>query len=461
MTPLRVLISLLYLGAVIAALFDFTPSRLAVSTMAAIALLSALARLFQEKSITLALMWEVGFVVVVVNEAVQTQVSVVADYPIEAFRYAIQLLLLGHALVVVAADAVHGQGSAGSRPDRVGRKSGVRLPALAPLVVALGALAFLIPTALAALQYGRASTLAEAGPLSALANSASMVAPALFAARFRHTSKHPLILSYLAASPVLLAQIAIGTRYPLLFAMLGPLLVVLGPRLGRARDLARFGYAALALVAASSVMLFYRVAGTRNNQGFSSGQIQLSNEAVVVNGARLVHYFESHSYLFGASVASALTFAVPRSLWPEKPTLLGYWFPRAYGLGGFGEMHSISLGYIGDGYADFGLLGVIFYCLVLGGLLGVGQRFCDRAYRAGGDTARVFSSMLFPAAFFAVRSPVTTLINVIGIAVVVFGISVVSSVTRNSRSMIAGESLERGSAHAAGSHKQRSRARSA
>lgn len=427
MTPLRVIISLLFAGVATAAFLDFMPTRLAVSSMAGVTVLSALSRLFLDKSINLPLAWETGFLVVIVTEALQSQVPATPDYPIDSYRYAVQLLMLGHAFVVVTADAVHGESLAGSGPTWVGGQGGTRLSSLPVLIVSLCALSYLIPTAFAALQYGRASTLAEVGPLSAMLNSAGMVAPALIAVRFRNGNRRSLIVSYLVASPILLAQMAIGTRYSLLFAILGPLIVFLGPRLDRVRDLVMFGVAAGILVVTSSLMLMTRGAGLQGDQEFGSGQIQLSNEGVVVNMARVIHYFESQTLLFGASAASVVTVGIPRSLWPDKPTLLGYWFPRAYGLEGFSEVHSISVGYVGDGYADFGFFGVVLYCVLLGSALGVAQRFCDRSFGDGGDIARAYAAILFPAAFFAVRSPVTTLINVIGIGVVVLMIHILSS----------------------------------
>lgn len=386
-----------------------------VSSLTAVSLAT---RLLGERKLSLPLMWEAGFLSVVSFEAATTTSTLPSDLSEASFDLALKVLIVGHAIVVVVADTLILSGSAREvaiswRPKRLG------VPATA--AVSVGAVLYLLPMALMSLRDGRTATFGDAGPISALADSAGILAPTLIALLIRdRATRRGLGWAFIASLPVLMAQLLVGTRYMLLLSAMGLLIVMLGPKLDTMR--VRMSYLALGLLlmVASTAMVANRNSGGFSLQALSDSIVapSLSNEGVVISVARLVEYFASHDHLLGSSAASVFVFLIPRAVWVDKPTLIGHWFPREYGLTGFSESHSISFAYVADGYADFGLAGVFLYGLVIGLVVGYGQRFGEFVFSQGDSYARGFAALCLPAAYFAVRSPVTAMITLVGVAVI-------------------------------------------
>lgn len=414
---LRLVILFAYL---VVAILSFWRQSYAPAFMLVMSLVTAFSlasRLLIGRRLTLPLIWEAGFLTIIALEFSGTSLGVSLDFSVSAYQRALQMLVLGHALVVVTADL-----ASTLREPELGPRPGITTDrASVPVVFFVTALALvdLVPTAIRSSQGGRAATFSDSGPLGALAGSAGMLAPTLIAVAVqRRGFSHPILTTYLLSSPIIVSQLIIGTRYVLLFSVLAPLILLLGPRLSSSKVVFGYALSAAVLVLSSAFMLILRGGGAGWQQLMESGERpSLSIEGVTTSAARLVDYFDSHGHLLGASAGSVMVFAVPRAIWPDKPTLLGYWFPREYGLTGFSQYHSVSFGYVGDGYADLGVFGVIVYCTLIGILIGRGQQFSDRAFSHGGDAAKAFAAILFPAVYFAVRSPVTTMIGLVGVAV--------------------------------------------
>ena len=137
-----------------------------------------------------------------------------------------------------------------------------------------------------------------------------------------------------------------------------------------------------------------------------------SNEGVVDMTALLIKHFNTNPHLYGESSSFLLYFWIPRSFWPNKPTMLGNWFIREY-RSGFSEGHSASFGFTGDLYADFGYFS-LFFIFILGILLKRAENFKDKAINSNNFNI-ILGAMLYPFVFFFVRSPVTSIITFLSI----------------------------------------------
>ncbi|OWY14207.1 hypothetical protein B6V73_16555 [Thioclava sp. JM3] len=111
--------------------------------------------------------------------------------------------------------------------------------------------------------------------------------------------------------------------------------------------------------------------------------------------------FEAHFISDGYQLLGALLFFVPRSFWPAKP--VGSGFEMADRLGYI--FNNISMPFLGEGYVNFGIVGVILFGLVIGYLMG-------RADRTLGPRANLNSRLnyqntvyyfLFGGVFFVFR----------------------------------------------------------
>jgi hypothetical protein len=119
--------------------------------------------------------------------------------------------------------------------------------------------------------------------------------------------------------------------------------------------------------------------------------------------------------MYGLASSYIFIFWIPRAIWPDKPTMLGYWLIREYGSG-FSDSHSASFGFTGDLYADFGNFSLLI-CFFIGIVIGLLQKQVNKNLQSNSYSNTLFV-MLYPATFFYVRSPQTSLISYIGVAVI-------------------------------------------
>ena len=81
----------------------------------------------------------------------------------------------------------------------------------------------------------------------------------------------------------------------------------------------------------------------------------------------------SEQYItYGYQLLGVLLFFVPRSIWPSKPIGSGYLIAHEYDY----VLENLSMNYFGEGYINFGIIGVIVFSILIGY---VNARF-DRKY---------------------------------------------------------------------------------
>jgi oligosaccharide repeat unit polymerase len=228
-----------------------------------------------------------------------------------------------------------------------------------------------------------------------------------------------LLRAYLWASPFISLAFLSGTRFYFMFAATGPVALALIHRPGGRRHLLRHAGVAGFIYFASSVILEFRGTGLLKQDGRTllSSAVSVDsnhNEGVVRMTAAMIDFFHSTDYRGGQSFLAITTFWVPSDFWADKPPLLGWWLPRAImGTSKFSPGHSISTGFVGEGYTDFGLIGAYLSAALIGVAIGCLARFTLRnAFRP--SCWSVLGALSYPATFFAVRSPDTTAIVMTG-----------------------------------------------
>ena len=303
----------------------------------------------------------------------------------------------------------------------------------APLVLIVAIyviyLTFSIPFAISIAMTGRVGTWTtaafEAQSLTQVATSSltqvsGMVLPPMIAYYVLWLAKKPFWMAILPSLPIIGLQVVMGTRFHFLFPTIGMAVMSLSATSFSIKAIARlaaFGFAGLIL---SVMMLRVRDSGIAaaswETLTTSVGMDELpSHEGTVETMAMLVQYFDAHGYRYGVSNRGILLFWIPRSLWPEKPTLLGYWFVRAYGMSGFGEIHNVAGSFAADVYADFGFFGGILFCGLIGFGFGRVERWAARVIAMQGHPFLVVACTLYGATFFAIRSLDTTIITMSGV----------------------------------------------
>jgi oligosaccharide repeat unit polymerase len=176
------------------------------------------------------------------------------------------------------------------------------------------------------------------------------------------------------------AMFATGTRSTTA-ALLAPLVLV--PRyFGNRKIFRRVAVVgAIAVFVVSAMQLAYRAIGfehasiaravSRANplQVFDATQLAWTGQAVVDYGPKF-HYLHGQSYL-----AVAVN-PVPRIFWPTKPE--GYSDVNARNLG-YGKGTTVTSGWLGEAYANFGWAGIPIVGLVAGVLMGILDVFVMRS----------------------------------------------------------------------------------
>lgn len=246
-----------------------------------------------------------------------------------------------------------------------------------------------------------------------ISKAASFVLPSIIAFYFRYVIKkrNYAIISFIACFPIWAFIFMVGSRYPLLFSFLSYFIVVAD--FSKIDNKKVFVYSLLGIIFlfSASFMKIYRVAGTDTTfeaSKFINFEAISINERAVKNTGTLFDYFERPDvdYMYGKSSSFIFYFWVPRAIWKDKPTTLGYWLIRSYygGNVGFRKSYSIDFGFYGDAYADFGYKGGIFFCAILGIFFGRLDRWVFYKTTSKNSIAILYAAQFFPFSFFAVRS---------------------------------------------------------
>jgi oligosaccharide repeat unit polymerase len=286
--------------------------------------------------------------------------------------------------------------------------------------------------AFTALAYGRDTSSGPGGGslIGYLTNSIGYVLPAIIVYYFSHIKQKKIWIPLIISLPIFIILFMGGTRFPLLFSLLGFAIVAQEKYSTRLtiKNYIIISVIGIGLLYSTKLMKTFRSTGAAES-GFTiqSNKNKNDNLAVYISRefmspegvadmtALMFKHFEKNEHLYGASSSFILYFWIPRSFWPEKPTMLGYWFIRQY-RDGFGDGHSASFGFTGDLYADFGLFSLIIV-FFLGRLLKITDNYRRRAFNSGGYNT-ILGAMFYPFVFFFVRSPITSSMTFIGILLV-------------------------------------------
>lgn len=263
---------------------------------------------------------------------------------------------------------------------------------------------------------------------SPFSRSISMVLPALWVWWFGPTNRRR---AFLISLPILGLLLVGGTRYYLLVGFTG---LMLSFRSGKREIRGAICISVVVLVLAGWVITATRAEGLTStfsvSQVGSSDTRLLGGEGVLRTTSQIVDYTSREGTTNGTSLGSVALFWVPRALWPGKPTLLGYWFPRQYGAQGLSSGHSVSAGFAGDVLIDFGMgLGAVFLLV-----LGMAFRKVDGGLRrsdSGDGVLAVASGALYGLAFFAGRSLATATISTVGVLAVTWMVLRISGPRRS------------------------------
>lgn len=257
--------------------------------------------------------------------------------------------------------------------------------------------------------------------VGALNNSIAMTLPAIIAFNYKYVLKTPRYRSFtfIVTLPIFIVQVLLGTRLVLLFSLGCMLIVILEGLELKARKIIKLGIIALMFLLIVDLMKRTRTYGLANFDlsqlaNLSFLEMFYSREGLNYAISLLIEYFKFNSHTLGVQSTFVLYFWIPRFIWPSKPLMLGYWLIRSFNIGGFSSNHSISFGFAGDAYADFGILGGIVFSLFIGSIL-----FLFEQKRVNSAIEILPKSIVYPLFFLAMRSPQTSLMNYFGMWIIV------------------------------------------
>ncbi len=364
--------------------------------------------LIKNKSVSLDVVWIIGFIVIVLAEMLfvssQLENLIVSKY-----------ILLGNNIILFSYYC------SGEKID-FRAKNYVLINKLWFLLVYFSLLVVYIlvvsPKAVLAMRYGRgaAETMYEGALWKTLVSDLSYVLPGLIGFYYKE-KKVGWVWSLLFASPVFIILTLCGTRFPLLFSGMS---WIIGSGLVKfynvkRRDILLLVALVLVLFFVSSIMLKNRVSGFDSNdtekiidtQGYTVSQKIVSYgsaEGIVSANVWLHDYCRKNGYTYGKQSAFVFYWWIPRKIWPNKPEMTGGWLPHLYG--NFGEGHSSSVGLWGELYVDFGYFSFLFLFL-FGGILRRMNSYCKFLQQNSNNVNILIAPILVSYAFFAVRSPIT------------------------------------------------------
>ena len=295
-----------------------------------------------------------------------------------------------------------------------------------------------LPSVLAVYTNGRVAVLGNAkggGTVSgALISALGVLMPAIIAYYVKCVKKKSILFALLLALPICVMQLFGGTRFRFLFSFL-PVMIVLGIfniKRGERNKIVLLSTVMLAMIVLTNFVKENRNSGLEEssisffdeNERYISSRASVrlarhfSPEGVVRMAKQADDYFSTHPLHYGKETSFILYFWVPRSLWKEKPTQLDYWLIREYET--VAEEFSTASGFIGELRADFGW-GCLLFVFLFGILLKRIDLYSAAILSKGSDVFNiVLVSVLYPWAFFFVRSPITSTMTLLWQLVIFF-----------------------------------------
>ncbi|HAV01761.1 MAG TPA: hypothetical protein DCW95_00930 [Chryseobacterium sp.] len=372
-----------------------------------------------QKTIKLIHVWSFAFIFVILSE-VFISIGENVDAGLLA---ALKFLIIANNIILI------GYLSNSSRAiKRTVRDTGYKSSAAGSIILIVFTVAYVAMTinnALTSFALGRQSA-AEGDNfvLSSIISSMGFLLPSVCLFYFYSVKKTSILVPILFALPVFIILFMGGSRFPLLFSFLGFVITYQSVSQNKfsVKNLAILAAAGIILLSASIAMKTFR-GGTMNANIYGEEEAVfkdiptyfsqfMSNEGVIDMTSLMIQHFSTNNHLYGSSTSFIIYFWVPRELWADKPTMLGYWFIRQY-RGGFGEGHSASFGFTGDLFADFGYFSLLLIFFI-GRAIKTAENFQKKAF-ASTSYSVILGAMLYPYVFFFVRSPITATMMFLGI----------------------------------------------
>lgn len=381
---------------------------------------------FDKKSLSLFQVWLLGFIFIILSEAILIEPGIKTMQAVKYLLVANQLIILGYFTPVKFKRF---------RSSIIVLKK-VKAPRLIPYIFIALVVSFVVyalPGVVLSYGLGRdyaAEIISSSSNLllSSFFGSLGFVLPSIIVYYYKEIKlKKSILIPLLLSLPIFAMLFIGGTRFPLLFSFGGFLIVSQANRIGRITlNLKLIGFLLL-LVGSSFLMGQFRSGGLvgfeyKAEEALSEARLskrlasKMSPEGVVDMTAMSMTYFESNPHTYGKSILFLTYFWVPRAVWPDKPTMLGHWMIRKY-RSGFGEGHSSSFGFTGELFADFGYFS-LFFVFLLGRLLKWADLYGAYQLAQPGSYSKILVGMIFSYVFFFVRSPITSSMNFFGILIV-------------------------------------------
>ena len=288
-----------------------------------------------------------------------------------------------------------------------------------------------LPSVISVYTQGRgtvlSNTMGSGSLVGALRGAIGMLVPSMIAYYMKIVKKKSIFVALILSLPICLLQLFGGTRYRFLFSVL-PVMIVLGLFNIKKGEKNRI----IMLLSLVVVILVLTTFVKENRSlGFGDAQItffeeneryttkratvklarQFSPEGVVKMARMSDVYFRDHRLHYGKESSIILYFWFPRSWWTNKPTQLDYWLIREYQT--VPDQFSTASGFIGELRADFGW-GCLLFVFLFGILLKKIDLYSSAVFKSGSDVFNVvLISVLYPWAFFFVRSPITSTMSLV------------------------------------------------
>lgn len=120
---------------------------------------------------------------------------------------------------------------------------------------------------------------------------------------------------------------------------------------------------------------------------------------------------------YGYQLLGALLFFIPRDSWPDKPVGSGYEMAQRLGY----EFNNISMPFLGEGYVNFGFVGVVLFAVLIGYSMARADKFYSQAinveYKASYSKSTYY--FMVGAIFFLLRGDMLSSVAYISAGLVV------------------------------------------
>lgn len=383
---------------------------------------------FDKKSLSLFQVWLVGFIFIILSEAILIEPGINIIEAVKFLIVANCMILWGYMMPVKYK-------SRKNNYKLINQTKKSRLSPYILIVLVISYVLYSLPGAILTYRLGRNAAVGIMWEdrniiISSFLSSLSFVLPSIIVYYYKEIrGKESILIPLLISMPIFAVLFVAGTRFPLLFSFGGFLIVAFAKSTGRIALNPKLIGLLFLLVTSSFLMGQFRTGGLAGFESFAPETVkeprlskrialEMSPEGVVDMTALSMTYFENNPHTYGKSISFLTYFWVPRAIWPDKPTMIGHWLIRKF-RSGFASGHSASFGFTGELYADFGYFS-LFFVFLLGMLLKWADLF--RAYQLATPISysKVLVGMMFSYVFFFVRSPITASTTFIGILLVYF-----------------------------------------